>query len=88
MRITKTFYHPDVKKAINKYPHNEKVKIIEKIDIFLVDPFTPSLKTHKLTGRLCDCYSFSISYRLRVLFRFIDDQTVEFIDVGGHEIYK
>lgn len=65
-----------------------KNKIVGKIDIFLGDPYLPSLKTHKLTGKLKDFWSFSVSYQLRILFRFCQDNIIEFIDIGGHEIYK
>lgn len=65
-----------------------KNKIVEKIDILLQDPHTPALKTHKLTGKLNDFWSFSVSYHLRILFRFVQEDIVEFIDIGGHGIYK
>jgi len=48
----------------------------------------PALKTHKLSGKLQEYWSFSIDYHLRIMFRFVDKQTVEFIDIGTHEIYK
>jgi len=70
---------------LNPKTKNETVK---KIDIFLEDPYLPTLKTHKLTGKLKDYWSFSISYNLRILFRFYKEDAVEFIDIGGHEIYK
>jgi len=64
-----------------------KKETVEKIDIFLKDPYSPTLKTHKLTGKLKDYWSFSVSYNLRVMFKF-GKNVVEFIDIGSHEIYK
>lgn len=29
-----------------------------------------------------------ISYHWRILFEFINEETVDFLDVGTHEIYK
>lgn len=72
----------------SKLNSKTKNETVEKIDIFLENPYAPALKTHKLTGKLKDFWSFSISYQLRILFRFCQDNIVEFIDIGGHEIYK
>lgn len=88
MKVVKAFYHPDFKKAINSYPLKEKTKVIKKIGSFLADPYSPSLKTHKLAGKLNGFWSFSVSYHLRILFRFMGQDVIEFIDIGGHEIYK
>lgn len=72
----------------SKLNSKTKSETVEKIDIFLQDPYLPTLKTHKLTGKLKDFWSFSISHHLRIMFRFAEKNTVEFIDIGGHEIYK
>jgi mRNA-degrading endonuclease YafQ of YafQ-DinJ toxin-antitoxin module len=39
----------------------------QKLEQFTVDPFNPSLKTHKLSGKLRDFWSFSVDYDARVL---------------------
>ncbi|MFN3851276.1 MAG: type II toxin-antitoxin system YafQ family toxin [Spirosomataceae bacterium] len=45
------------------------------------------MRTHKLSGKLKAFWSFSILYDLRVIFQFIDENTV-FIDIGTHdEVY-
>ena len=72
----------------SKLNFKTKNKTTEKIDIFLRNPYMPALKTHKLSGKLQEYWSFSIDYHLRIMFRFVDKQTVEFIDIGTHEIYK
>lgn len=65
-----------------------KKTTVGKIDLFLANPYSPGLKTHKLSGKLKDYWSFSVSYGLRILFRFAAGNAIEFIDIGGHEIYK
>lgn len=60
----------------------------KKKNIFILYPFHPSLKTHKLSGRLMGLYSFSINYTYRVLLDFINKNTVLFVNVGTHKIYK
>lgn len=88
MKIIKYLYNPRFKKSVKNFSQKDKEKIIEKINLFLVDPYSPGLETHKLSGKLKDFWSFSISYQLRILFRFSKDNIVEFIDIGGHGIYK
>ena len=59
-----------------------------KLSVFIKDPFDPSLKTHKLSGKLKDLWSFSVAYDERVLFYFTDNENVVFIDIGNHdEVY-
>ena len=60
----------------------------EKLEWFKDDPFDPRLKTHKLSGKLKELWSYSLEYDLRVLFYFVDDQRAVFVDVGTHkEVY-
>jgi addiction module RelE/StbE family toxin len=60
----------------------------EKVEAFKNNPFDPKLRTHKLSGKLKDLWSFSIEHDLRVVFRFVSDQKVLFVDIGTHrEVY-
>jgi mRNA-degrading endonuclease YafQ of YafQ-DinJ toxin-antitoxin module len=60
----------------------------QRIDQFTIDPFDPSLKTHKLSGKLKAFWSFSIEYDERVLFYFTEDGKAVFVDIGSHdEVY-
>jgi mRNA-degrading endonuclease YafQ of YafQ-DinJ toxin-antitoxin module len=60
----------------------------KKLEQFTVDPFDPSLKTHKLSGKLKEFWSFSVDYDERVMFYFTEDEKVVFVDIGSHdEVY-
>jgi len=87
MEIKTVYYSSSFKKSLEKYSSKKK-KIIKKIIRFQENPFDSSLKTHKLTGKLTLYWSFSIDYHLKVIFEFIDEETVGLIDIGTHEIYK
>ncbi len=54
----------------------------------MANPLNPVLRTHKLSGKLESYWSFSINYEMRILFEFIDKETVGFVDFGTHEIYR
>jgi addiction module RelE/StbE family toxin len=65
-----------------------ETKFWERVELFRNNPFDPKLRTHKLSGKLKDLWSFSIEYDLRVIFSFAEQNKVIFVDIGGHkEVY-
>lgn len=62
------------------------VKAREKI--FRKDCFDPRLKAHKLSGKLGKYWSFSLTDSHRVLFQFLGEGKVGFIDIGDHSVYQ
>ena len=68
--------------------HPELIDIAkEKIKLFVSDPFHPSLKTHRLSGKLKGLWSISISYEERLTFEFVDKgmKKALLIDIGKHK---
>lgn len=75
------------KKRIKGNPDLE-VRFWQKVERFIADPFDQSLKTHKLSGKLKDFWSYSIDYDERVLFYFTEYGDAVFVDIGSHdEVY-
>jgi len=76
-----------LKKRIAKNPElTERYR--EKLQEFINDPYSPSLKTHKLHGRLKDLSAFSLTHELRIAFYFAEPNKVVFEDIGTHdEVY-
>lgn len=59
-----------------------------KVDIFIKNPFDKRLRTHKLSGKLKDLWSFSVRFDIRVVFYFEDGEKCVFVDIGTHdEVY-
>lgn len=81
------YYSKTFQKQYKKLPLQVKLLAEKKESIFRLDPYDPSLKTHKLTGELKDNYAFSISYHWRIVFHFEEDKII-FDAVGTHEVYK
>jgi addiction module RelE/StbE family toxin len=50
-----------------------------------INPFDPSLKTHKLQGNLSDVYSCRLNYKNRVLFMLLIEETILVYDMGSHD---
>jgi len=85
MRI---FYSRKFAREYRKLPLRIKKIAERKEQIFRKDPFDPRLKTHKLKGSLKDFLSSSIDRKYRIIFEFINRNTVWFHSVGEHSIYK
>jgi mRNA-degrading endonuclease YafQ of YafQ-DinJ toxin-antitoxin module len=86
--MVKVLYSPKFKKAFRKVPVKIQVLVANKEQIFKKDPFYPTFKTHPLKGQLKGLFSFSINYQYRVLFRFREDKSVIFMNIGTHSIYN
>jgi mRNA-degrading endonuclease YafQ of YafQ-DinJ toxin-antitoxin module len=67
--------HPDI---VGQY--EKTFKLLE------MNPYHPSLRLHKLTGKLSDLYSVSINitYRLSMEFIIQEDKIIP-VDIGTHE---
>ena len=69
-------------------------KILEILELLSNDSFTPSLKSHKLGGKLDGLWSCSIAYDCRIIFAFRTDITtgeelIVLVDIGSHdEVYQ
>jgi mRNA-degrading endonuclease YafQ of YafQ-DinJ toxin-antitoxin module len=63
-------------------------KFLRRMEIFLRSPFSPQLRTPKLSGKLSGQWAFSVDDDCRVVFEFIGDDKVLLIDIGTHdEVY-
>jgi proteic killer suppression protein len=78
-------YNKRAGKFLKKHPellgqYERTLRLLE------VNPLHPSLKLHKLQGRLSDMHSVSINitYRISIFFIFENNQIVP-IDVGTHD---
>ncbi|MEK7161573.1 MAG: type II toxin-antitoxin system mRNA interferase toxin, RelE/StbE family [Patescibacteria group bacterium] len=85
--IKKIYYSSRFLRALKNLPVELKPAVVEREQIFRKDSFDPKLKTHKLSGKHKEHWSFSISYGYRILFRFLADDNVAFENVGDHSIY-
>jgi mRNA-degrading endonuclease YafQ of YafQ-DinJ toxin-antitoxin module len=76
-----------IKKWIKQNPSKAKL-LKEVIELFILNPFHPLLKTHKLKGKLKECYAFTVEYDRRIIFYFEDESHAVLIALGSHdEVY-
>lgn len=80
-------YKPTFVRQYKKLPQELQTEIKEKIELFRRDPNHTFLKTHKLKGKLKDCFSFSVNYDYRIIFEYQENAAV-LLTVGNHSVYK
>jgi addiction module RelE/StbE family toxin len=77
-------------KALIREKKGIELKISEKLDLLVREPFHPSLRTHKLKGKLSGAWAFTVEYDCRIVFNFVKNQTsgeeeILLIDIGTHD---
>lgn len=72
---------------------NLQAKVLTTLSLLETNPFSPTLKTHKLQGELKDLWSCYVEYDFRIVFYFQkleneEEEAIVLVDVGTHdEVY-
>ena len=85
-------YTPDYNKRAARFirKHPELVSQYEKtLKLLEIDPFHPSLRLHRLRGRLSELHSISINISYRITLELVlQGHEIIPVDVGSHdEVY-
>lgn len=81
-------YSPQFLKDYGKLNNRIKKRAEIKESTFRKNPFDSRLRTHKLSGKFENLWSFSVDYDCRIIFEFKSEKIVVFHAIGGHAIYK
>ncbi|MBI2009935.1 MAG: type II toxin-antitoxin system mRNA interferase toxin, RelE/StbE family [Candidatus Chisholmbacteria bacterium] len=79
--------HSVYKKSYKKrVAYNQKLvaKVSEKILLFAKDPTNPLLKDHSLRGKMANVRAFWVTGDMRIVYVFLGEDEVFFIDIGSH----
>ncbi len=63
-------------------------EVIEKVELFADEKNHKLLKVHKLKGSLKNRYSFSIDYKHRIVFKYINKKEAVLLAIGDHSVYE
>ena len=88
MQIKEIHYNDEFAKQFSNIPKIIQKKACKKEAIFKENPFHPSLRLHKLKGKLEGLWSISIDMRHRIIFKPLENGVVLFVSIGVHAIYE
>jgi len=76
-------------KSFEKLNIKTQKLFIKKLELFIDDEYSPSLKTHKLKGKRKNEFAFSITDDIRAIYEKLTRKEKEilvftFLDIGGH----
>jgi len=84
----KVKYTPNFFRKLKKLESLLQEEVFEKIELFENKENHKTLKVHKLRGKIKGLYGFSVNYDTRIIFEYINNDTVLFLTIGNHYIYK
>jgi mRNA-degrading endonuclease YafQ of YafQ-DinJ toxin-antitoxin module len=79
---------PNFQRQFSKQEEDLKEEILEKLELLKNKLNHQTLKVHKLKGKLSGRYSFSVNYRIRIIFNFLDKDEIILLAVGDHDVYR
>lgn len=88
MRIQEVVVDKEFKDQFQGLPLAIKRKALKAETLFKENPFHPSLRLHKLKGKLAGLWSISLDKSYRIIFESLEDGNILFVSVGRHSIYK
>lgn len=76
-------------KEYDKLPLHIQKRAEKQEKLFRSNPLHPSLHIEKLSPKWKDVWSFRIDKKYRIVFRFLDEDKVLFLNAGPHDwIYR
>lgn len=80
-------YKPSFIRKFQRLEDGLRREILEKIELLKDSGNHRILRVHKLHGPLAGLFSFSINYKIRIVFEYLSKKEVVILSVGDHEIY-
>lgn len=86
----RVFLKPGFTRLFDELPAEIKEEAYEKIELFKDSKNHRQLHVHKLHGRMKNYYSFSITYKVRIVFQYEDraKKVAILFSIGSHDIYQ
>lgn len=78
-------YEKRALRFLKRHPELEQ-QYLKALQLLEANPFHPSLRLHRLSGRLASLHSISINLSCRITLEFlIQNQEIIPVDVGDHD---
>lgn len=87
MQVKEIHYNEDFKVQFLSLSKLIQKKACKCEQLFRKNAFHPSLRLHKLKGKLDGLWSISINMKYRIIFKPLDNGVILFVSIGMHAIY-
>lgn len=81
-------FAPAFLRQLKSLPNELQAEVIEKVELFQERQNHRFLKVHKLKGSLRGVLSFSVNYRMRIIFQYNSKGEAELLAIGDHDVYR
>ncbi len=87
--VTPDQFLRQARKFFRKHP-DLKARFAKVVQDLQVDPFSPQLALHLLSGKLKGLYALSLTYSYRItLTLMVSEKEIVLLDIGSHdEVYR
>ncbi|MDA1060237.1 MAG: type II toxin-antitoxin system RelE/ParE family toxin [bacterium] len=87
MQVKEIHYNGSFEAQFLNLPKFIQKKACKCEQLFRENAFHPSLRLHKLKGKLDGLWSISIDMKYRIIFKPMNDGVILFVSIGLHAIY-
>ena len=81
-------FKPSFVRQFKQLEKDLRDEVEEKIELLKNRENHKILKVHKLHGPLADTWSFSVNYKVRIVFEYETKNQAALLAIGSHEIYN
>ena len=84
------FFKPSFIKQMNRLEKGLADEAVEKIELFKDPENHEMLKVHKLHSQFSLFFSFSVDYRMRIVFQYLSKKKDEavLLVIDDHDVYR
>ncbi|MFA4819104.1 MAG: hypothetical protein WC621_04640 [Patescibacteria group bacterium] len=86
--MIKLIFAPVFLKQLKSLPWEIQEEALEKIEFFKNRQNHQVLRAHKLKGNLRGVFSFSVNYRIRIIFQYNTKNEAALLSIGDHDVYR
>ena len=79
---------PSFVRQMNRLEADLTEEVFDRIELFKDTKNHQLLKVHKLHGELAGQFSFSVDYKIRIVFKYLSKNEVVLLVIGDHDIYR
>ena len=88
MVVKSILYHPRFVVEFKALDASFQQRAIKTEALFRANPLHPSLRMHRLHGRLAGSWSISVTLKIRIIFKRMENGDIVFYSIGVHDLYR